>query len=291
MFSRSSKKPVAAGSSSPPACFLATRNEPFARFARGSTRAESRIGVVCTQVLEAGVNLSFRTILRARPIFSSVIQTAGRANRHGEGEPADVVVFPFVRDDGKEARTWIYKDKDAIRFTDEVLDEAPGMPEADVARWLKCYYDRCWEANRHLASLECLEAAAKGQWSRLAENEPFQDDRPGLDVFIPRAERFLPRRYQRLLDKFGVTTAQQLLDCYLDRVARRVLSRVDRQLQSALLRQFLVDVPKSLAMKIAHPINGRDWPLIIDNPRAYRRITGLAHLGVDDPCDEGTSVC
>ena len=178
------------------------------------------IGVVCTQVLEAGVDLSFRSILRARPIFSSVVQTAGRANRHGEGEPAEVLVFPFVREDGQEARKWVYRDRDAVRFTDEVLDEAPDMPESNVAHWLECYYQRCWGANRHLTSLQSFEAAARGQWSLLARNEPFPDDLPGLDVFIPGAERFLPCRYQRILGRFGVATAQQLLHRYLDRGAR-----------------------------------------------------------------------
>ncbi len=96
--------------------------------------------MVCTQVLEAGVDLSFRAILRARPIFPSVVQTAGRAIAMAKGSPLEVLVFPFVRDDGKEPRGWVYQGQDAVRFTDEILAEAPVMAESDVARRLECYY-------------------------------------------------------------------------------------------------------------------------------------------------------
>ncbi len=277
--------------------FLASRmlpghKEQIIRQIRKSLENKSKpIGVVCTQVLEAGVDLSFRAILRALPIFPSVIQSAGRGNRHGEGEPAEVLVFPFARDDGTDTRPFVYRDRDAIRFTDEIFARAPAIPETEVAKWLSWYYARCWEANPHLKSLEYFEAAARGQWSKLAGNEPFQEDRPGLDVFIPGSERYLPSRYQHLLAKFGVDTARQLLDRYLDAGARRQLQFRERRLQSALLRQFLVDVPSKHAVRIAHPVEGFAWPLVIDNPTHYRASTGLAGELAEDDSNGGTQVC
>ncbi len=75
----------------------------------GRLKRKERVLVVSTQVLEAGIDLSFRRILRARPIFSSVAQTAGRANRHAEASTATVEVFDFVRENGADSRKWIYK--------------------------------------------------------------------------------------------------------------------------------------------------------------------------------------
>ncbi len=277
--------------------FLASRmlpghKEQIIRQIRKSLKNKAKpTGVVCTQVLEAGVDLSFRAILRALPIFPSVIQSAGRGNRHGEGGPAEVLVFRFLRDDGADLRPFVYRDRDAIRITDEIFAQAPMIPETDVAHWLSWYYARCWEANPHLKSLEYFEAAARGQWSKLAGNEPFQEDRPGLDVFIPGSERYLPSRYRRLLAKFGVDTARQLLDRYLDAGARRQLQFRERRLQSALLRQFLVDVPSKHAVQIAHPVEGFAWPLVIDNPRHYRASTGLAGELAEDDSNGGTQVC
>jgi CRISPR-associated endonuclease/helicase Cas3 len=250
------------------------------------------VGVVCTQVLEAGVDLSFRSILRARPIFPSIVQAAGRANRHGEGALAEVVVFTYHRDDEKDSRCFVYKDKDAVRLTDLILAESPEMAEADVARWLEYYYSRCWEANPHLTSLQRFDAAARGKWTELGGQEPFQEDFSGVDVFVPGAERFLPRRYGSLLKSFGAETAMQLLGRYLDRDARREFSHKKRRILSALIRQFLVDFPKTRASEFAHPAGdaGGEWPLVLDNPKLYSRSTGLAHLLVEESQNSGTCV-
>ncbi len=276
--------------------FLASRMLPghkeriIRRIRKCLRRKSDPVGVVCTQVLEAGVDLSFRAILRARSVFSSIVQTAGRANRHGEGAHAEVIVFPFVREDGKDSRWSVYRDSDAIRVTDDILNKAPKIAETDVAQWLDFYYRECWKANPHTTSLQSFEKAAMGQWSELAKKEPFQEDLPGLDVFVPGAERFLPKRYQPRLRAFGVETAEQLLERYLDRDARRGLRFEERRLQSALLRQFLVDVPKTRATEIAHPLDDTEWPLVLDNPRIYRKSTGLAHLLAGDNHDEATHV-
>jgi CRISPR-associated helicase Cas3 len=249
------------------------------------------VGVVCTQILEAGVDLSFGAILRARPIFSSVVQAAGRGNRHGEGTSAEILVFPFVRKDGTESRKFVYKDRDVCSTTDRILANAPEINETEVADLLNHYYEQCWANNSHRKSLDYLESAAQGQWTKLAENEPFEEDLPGLDVFVPGAERYLSHRDRSLLDRFGVKTARQLLDRYLDRAARRTLSRRDRRLQSTLLRLFLVDVPRNLATQIARPVDGSEWPLVLEKPNRYRTSTGLADMGADEESNSGTRVC
>jgi CRISPR-associated endonuclease/helicase Cas3 len=277
--------------------FLASRmlpghKEHIIRKVRKLLEAKTEpIGVVCTQVLEAGVDLSFCSILRARPVFSSVIQAAGRGNRHGEGASADVIVFPFVRKDGTESRKLVYKDENVCSITDSILASAREIKETDVGDLLNDYYKRCWDTNSHMKSLDYFESAACGQWSRLAENEPFEEDLPGLDVFVPGAERYLSRRDRSLLDRFEVNTARKLLDRYLDRAARRTLSWRERRLQSTVLRLFLVDVPKTLASQIARPVPGSDWPLLLEETNRYCRHTGLAGMAVDNEPHSGTKVC
>ncbi len=277
--------------------FLASRMLPghkewlIRRIRKVLKESAGPLGVVCTQVLEAGVDLSFRAILRARPVFPSIVQAAGRGNRHGEGTSAEVLVFDFIRDDGQETRQWVYRDKTANQQTDRILQEAGEIPETDVACWLEEYYRRCWEANPHTTSLLAFEAAAQGKWSELAGKEPFQEDLPGRDVLVPGAERFLPRRYQQLLGKFVATTAEGFLKHYLDPGTRPGLSFTERRLRSALLRQFLVEVPTRYASRVSHPVNEIEWPLVLDRKKDYRMSTGLAHLLCEEDEGDGTKVC
>lgn len=59
--------------------------------------------LVATSLVEAGVDISFRTAFRERFSTASLIQTGGRANRHGERMHA-ATVFDFIFDTGPNDR-------------------------------------------------------------------------------------------------------------------------------------------------------------------------------------------
>ncbi|MGE3809372.1 MAG: CRISPR-associated endonuclease Cas3'' [Gemmataceae bacterium] len=257
----------------------------------GSNKERLSTGVVCTQVLEAGVDLSFRSLLRAMPIFSSIAQAAGRANRHGEGEPAEVVVFRFVRNDGAESRQYVYRDRSARSHTDRVLAAHPIFSESQMPGVLKEYYSRCWTENPHTTPLQWFGEAARGKWSSLAGKEPFGGDYPLVDVLVPGAEHYLPESYRSKLSEFQTDTAEGLLERSLDRALWYKLGIHDRKLWfqarkrlSALLRQFTVAVPAKIAIRIAELVPGRDWLWRLSDPHDYSDRTGLAHhlIGTDE---------
>jgi CRISPR-associated endonuclease/helicase Cas3 len=262
------------------------------------TRVPEKTGVVCTQVLEAGVDLSFRSLLRARSIFSSVAQAAGRANRHGEGHEAEVLVFSFIRDDGKDSRRFVYKDKVTTTNTDAILASHPSLTESQLAGVLEEYYRRCWEQNPRTTSLQWFAEAALGKWSALAGLDPFGGDYPQVDVLIPGAEFYLREEYRARLLEFKTDTADGLVERSLDPALRYKLGLHDRKLWfqarkrlNALLRQFTVAVPKKLGDRIAEPIPGCDWLWRLSNPNAYSQHTGLAHhLTVEDEPTGGTTI-
>src|SRR5690625_4269322 len=52
-----------------------------------------RIICVSTQLIEAGVDISFEIVFRSLAGLDSIAQAAGRCNRHGEAERGDVYIF------------------------------------------------------------------------------------------------------------------------------------------------------------------------------------------------------
>ena len=81
---------------------------------------------VATQVIEAGVDISFERVIRLSAGMDSVIQAAGRCNRHGEREtPAPVYVVPCQGERLERLRDI----RDAKQATDSLLDAYRRNPE------------------------------------------------------------------------------------------------------------------------------------------------------------------
>lgn len=244
---------------------------------REQLAAGEPVVVVCTQILEAGVNLSFRVIFRALSVLHSLVQVAGRANRHGEGERAIVTVFPFLRDDGNDSRLYVYRDETARRQTDTILTDNPAVHEEDTGDILQTYFERCWAENRYTACLVKFEQAARGSWSALAGLEPFGSDASREDVFVPvDYDWVLSPKMKPLIAKFAPKGPTQLLKRYCNASFRRGLTFHDRKRLQALIRQYTVPVPRKVAQQIADQVT--DWLWQISNLDEYSPATGLAHL-------------
>ncbi len=248
-------------------------------------KRHKRIIAVCTQILEAGVDLSFQTILRALPILPSAAQVAGRANRHGEKHRSQVILFPFLREDGQDSRVWIYRDETSRKHTDRVLKEAGSIKEEELGEALDKYYQLCWDENSNTAFMgKSLDEAARGKWSALSVLVPFISGPPRNSVFVNQPVEELSDTMQLLMAQFAPEGGQQLLERYMDWRFRRALTFWDKKRFSALLQQFLVPVPPKIADFVAAPlVDGQDdflWKLL--DSEDYRSDTGFAHLVLPD---------
>jgi CRISPR-associated helicase Cas3/CRISPR-associated endonuclease Cas3-HD len=251
-------------------------------------KGQQRVGVISSQVIEAGVDLSFRSLLRARPILSSVVQAAGRVNRHGEGQPAEVVVFPFIRANGTDSRPWIYDDEKARRYTDEALHSHPDILEHEVAGVLQQYYREWSNACPNTACLDMLKNSAHGKWSAIAGLTPFADDMPRIEVFITGKDGYLPEKMGRLMNRFAPGGSQELIRKVQDNAFRRTLSFLDQKRLSALVQQFTVSVPERIAREIATQTE-QEWLRLLNDGIEYSDATGLA-LTPEDDNDSGTVI-
>jgi len=258
------------------AMMLPSHKTAIIRNIRENLKTADSTVAICTQILEAGVDLSFRHILRALSVFPSVAQTAGRLNRHGESGRATITVFPFIRENDVDIRRYVYRNETARRQTDILLSENQNLNEEDMGHFLDVYYKRCWEENRNEACLSKFEQAARGHWSELAGLEPFDSGVNRKDVFVALENIELNPVMSQLLTEFAPEGPNQLLCRYQDHKFRRTFDFIQRKRFMSLLQQFIVPIPKQIAPHVAVQINPWLWKL--SNTKEYSSKTGLAHL-------------
>lgn len=101
---------------------------------------------VATQVIEAGVDISFQRVIRLAAGMDSVIQAAGRCNRHGESaEPVPVYVVPCQG----EKLSMLREIADAKKATESLLEafeRTPGRFGDDLAsdQSIRAYYQKLY---------------------------------------------------------------------------------------------------------------------------------------------------
>lgn len=103
---------------------------------------------ISTQLIEAGVNISFQTVIRSISGLDSIIQTSGRCNRNGES--IDGIVYMVDLEENTKVLGDIH---DTINATKSVLDKYQGdllMPDA-----INKYYDIYYYEKMHEKNLNC----------------------------------------------------------------------------------------------------------------------------------------
>lgn len=130
---------------------------------------------ISTQLIEAGVDISFQTVIRSLAGLDSITQTAGRCNRNGETSEGIVYMV-----DVKENLNQLPDIRESVKATKRVLDDYDGdllMPDA-IKRYYKRYYypkisdnnmncpmDYCIVNHRTVLNLfNCLAMNDKNGW-------------------------------------------------------------------------------------------------------------------------------
>lgn len=83
----------------------------------------NKVIVVSTQVIEAGVDISFSRVYRDFASLDSILQCGGRANRHAVSNIADVIVVKLISETNRPYADFIYGDIH-IDQTEKVLKNA-----------------------------------------------------------------------------------------------------------------------------------------------------------------------
>jgi len=237
--------------------------------------------VVCTQVLEAGVDLSFRELFRALPVIPSLVQAAGRVNRHGESEKGELFLFEFLRGGEKKTRSYVYRDGEQREITDICLAENKMFDEATAEQLVRRYYQMCFQRNTRQALLEKILEGARGYYTAPAGLSPFGRQIPQYGVFVPLVFGKLPPEVDLAMKKFGCRNPDEIWERYAARGFLSSLEYTDKKQFVGLMQHFIVQVPEETAREIGEPVENKAI-LRIKVDSLYSRETGLSFIAIDD---------
>lgn len=246
--------------------------------------SKQSIYVVSTQVLEAGVDVSFQHVARALPILPSIVQAAGRVNRHNEGAKKGVIsVFPFRRNGEKDTRSYIYPRNLQI-ITDRILLEKDSWTETELTASVQQYYKEMFNQNTYEGILASVKDAYMGYWEQISRYNPFGDDYLRLPIFVPwepdesEIETLCNKleRFYTLKKRFRIANGNELYDLYRDSSYMAKLSFGERKQFMILFHHYVINVPVKKALQIV----GKEDYLNNRIPRLcmrdlYDSITGL----------------
>lgn len=189
--------------------------------------------LVSTQVIEAGVDLDFDVIYRDIAPIDSIVQSAGRANRHGLTAKGQVNVVRLVSAEQKEFAHWVYG-KAHLAVAKALLGEHSEMGERDFYHLVRENYRQLVEKN-DLAYGENLfqEWWHKANYGALKNFRLIDFAFNYIDVFIAvdkEAEKTWNNYLEKVLKERNFSTRQQ----------NYLAVRSD-------FRQYVISIPAKLA--------------------------------------------
>jgi CRISPR-associated endonuclease/helicase Cas3 len=143
--------------------------------------------LVSTQLVEAGVDLSFPVVHRDMAPLDSIVQSAGRCNRHDTvGNPGTVHLWQLYnarRDGGMGTKHWqrVY-DSPLIAVTEEILGEKEMWEEREFLDLSLAYFQGCWQR---------MQQEKIGEWLRDGDFEQIQKDFRLIPEGPPRRTLFV----------------------------------------------------------------------------------------------------
>ncbi len=189
------------------------------RFSKEKEKSKPYV-LVSTQVVEAGVDISFSHVFREEAPLDNIIQVMGRLNREGENSDAELVIYPTT--DGKSTPYSTLEFQVSQEKIKKIIQEKTNS--VGLYDVMEEYYSEIYEKNlSNQNGTQELERCIKrmdfdGVWEFVKELAIPKDDRG--TVFIPEPEKWESVR-KGLLDgtkknfkEFGELTASLPISVY-----------------------------------------------------------------------------
>lgn len=149
------------------------------------TKLKEKLILVSTQVVEAGVDLSFTEVYREAAPLDSIIQVLGRLNREGENDEAKLTVYEYDND---------YKPYSQLEYNESVEILKAVNNSVELYNFLPKYYESISEKNnlhkKHAAELNdyMTKLDFDATWDFINRHVFLEDERDS--VFIPDVDEW-----------------------------------------------------------------------------------------------------
>lgn len=164
--------------------------------------------IITTQLVEAGVDISVDKIYRDFAPLDSIIQAAGRCNRHNQKEKGEVEIITLRNEKGRAYHSFIY-DATLTTITEKILEE---LFEKDPTKRLdeetftlhaiNDYFQRVKIRTSEQTSRELLEKVERLRFDDLGEFQLIKEQ-VSLPIFVELDEkaREIRRAYEEELEQ------------------------------------------------------------------------------------------
>jgi CRISPR-associated endonuclease/helicase Cas3 len=239
-----------------------------------------QVVLVSTQVVEAGVDLDFHRVIRDLGPLDSIIQAAGRCNRHNNRETEQVFIIPLCKRSGSRPDSVLVYGTDAIcalNVLKKVSSQNPdSIPEARYAELIDPYYREIANMNDDSESTNRLTQLAELSFDALADFNLIRQEVSKYPVFVQFDEE-----------------AEELWRFYCEQVVKAEDPTVRRENYlrcKARLKEYQVDISertlrhhKALREENGMVVVRREW---VELGQYYDHKTGM----INDPADENAFI-
>jgi len=171
-----------------PADRLQLLNEVFEDLKQGV-----KILVVSTQVIEAGVDISFPVVYRDAAPPSSVVQAYGRGNRNGEFGIVDVYLFLFKNPtDTQYDCNMVYQTTMTNKFKNDIQNKIPPITEKDFHNICKKYF---WGLAKYVEqgkvndNQNIVDDILDGKFNNIGKYKFIQGDPDAHTIYVGKNEK------------------------------------------------------------------------------------------------------
>lgn len=152
------------------------------RLIRRTLAKKQKIIVVSTQVVEAGVDIDLDVVIRDLGPIDSIVQVAGRCNRHNAAGKGQVHIYNIV-EENRSLAALVYG-KIHSQFARELLSGQESLAEKQFYSIINRFFHQVKGAKNKDKSDMLIRALAKLEFSTLEQFELISNNSNYIDVFV-----------------------------------------------------------------------------------------------------------